>query len=80
MSAYIKKSYQNSLEEDEDGAKDKSCSVRKVLHFILSKPFNFLRDIMIPISEEGNWNRNYASCAPIAGLIFFLVSTERKLC
>ena len=77
LSAKIKKSFQESLEEQ--GEADAKCTPRRVVVFVLTKPFNFARDITIPISEEDSWNRTMASLSPVVGLIFFLISTERNI-
>lgn len=52
--------------------------MKKLISYIIAKPFNLWRDLMIPISEEDIWRRNYAALAPLVGLVTVLLYIQRK--
>lgn len=74
MKMFIKKKYQEEVNGDDD--ESSGFSLRKLIHYILAKPFILWRDLMIPISEEDVWRRNFASFAPLVGIITVLVYIE----
>ena len=49
---------------------------KKIFSYLVTKPFDIWRDLMIPISEEGVWRRNYAAVAPIVGYFTCLAYTK----
>ena len=62
-----------------DDDKGKKFSFKKLLNWIIAKPLDLWRDLMIPISEEGVWRRHYAALAPIVGYFTVLLYTEGKM-
>ena len=76
MKNFVKKKYYDEVQKDDDS---KGFSFKKLLHYLIAKPFDLWRDLMIPISEEGIWRRNYASLAPIVGFFTCLLYTECKI-
>lgn len=77
MKTYIKRQYYTEVEGDANA--DAGFNIKKLLKYFLTKPFDIWRDLMIPISEEGVWRRNYAACAPIVGYFTCLAYTEGKV-
>ena len=77
MKSFVKKKYYDEVHEGEE-EEDKKFSFKKLLHYLIAKPFNLWRDLMIPISEEDVWNRSFASFAPIVGFFTCLLYTECK--
>lgn len=77
MKSFVKKKYYDEVHDGEQ-EEDKKFSVKKLLNYLIAKPFNLWRDLMIPISEEDVWNRTFASLAPIVGFFTCLLYTQCK--
>uniref|UniRef100_A0A7S3NTN7 Sodium/calcium exchanger membrane region domain-containing protein n=1 Tax=Euplotes crassus TaxID=5936 RepID=A0A7S3NTN7_EUPCR len=48
---------------------------KRLIHYILKTPLNFLRRITIPPSDNDSWDRRYASVVPIFSCFFIFVMT-----
>lgn len=75
MKNYVKRKYYEEVHDDEG---DKKFSFKKLLHYLIAKPFDIWRDLMIPISEEDKWDRTFAAFAPIVCFFTCLIYTECK--